>query len=49
MGEGRRAGSVGYGFRIEFPESVQGPVALGYGAHFGMGGFEVEKIGQSKG
>lgn len=39
-GEGRRAGSAGYGFRIEFPEAVQGPVAVGYGAHFGMGLFE---------
>jgi len=38
-GDGRRAGSAGYGFRIEFPEPVRGPVALGYGAHFGMGGF----------
>ncbi|HRW81880.1 MAG TPA: hypothetical protein P5049_00350, partial [Methanothrix sp.] len=42
-GDGRRAGSAGYGFRIEFAESVRGPVALGYGAHFGMGGFEAEK------
>ncbi len=41
-GEGRRAGRAGYGFRIEFPEPVQGPVAVGYGAHFGMGGFVVE-------
>ncbi len=39
-GEGRRAGSAGYGFRVEFPEAVRGPVAVGYGAHFGMGGFE---------
>jgi CRISPR-associated protein Csb2 len=38
-GEGRRAGSAGYGFRIEFPEPVQGPVAVGYAAHFGMGMF----------
>jgi CRISPR-associated protein Csb2 len=39
-GEGRRAANGrGYGFRIEFPEAVQGPVAVGYGAHFGMGGF----------
>lgn len=30
---------AGYGFRIEFPEPVQGPVAVGYGTHFGMGGF----------
>lgn len=38
-GDGRRAGSRGYGFRIEFPTPVRGPVAVGYGAHFGMGGF----------
>jgi len=42
-GDGRRAGSAGYGFRIEFPEPVRGPVALGYGAHFGMGGFEADE------
>ena len=40
-GVGRRAGSAGYGFRIEFAEPVRGPVAVGYGAHFGMGGFEI--------
>ncbi len=40
-GRGRRAGK-GCGFRIEFPEVVRGPVAVGYGAHFGMGGFESE-------
>jgi CRISPR-associated protein Csb2 len=33
------ANGAGYGFRIQFPEPVQGPVAVGYGAHFGMGGF----------
>lgn len=38
-GDGRRAGDVGYGFRIEFSELVRGPVAVGYGAHFGMGAF----------
>ena len=37
-GEGRRAvHDRGYGFRIEFAEKVGGPVAVGYGAHFGMG------------
>lgn len=36
-GDGRRAGSVGYGFRIEFPQPMHGPIVLGYGAHFGMG------------
>jgi CRISPR-associated protein Csb2 len=42
-GYGRGAVSAGYGFRIEFPAPVRGPVTLGYGAHFGMGGFEAEK------
>ena len=36
------ANGKGYGFRIVFPEAVQGPVAVGYGGHFGMGGFECE-------
>lgn len=29
----------GYGFRLEFAEEVSGPLALGYGAHFGLGQF----------
>lgn len=29
----------GYGFRVEFPESIHGPLALGYGSHFGLGQF----------
>lgn len=42
-GEGRRdATGFGYGFRIEFPEAVRGPIALGYGAHFGLGLFVPE-------
>jgi len=41
---GRRpAGGGPCGFRVLFPEAVQGPVAVGYGAHFGLGGFEGEK------
>ena len=44
-GEGRPAANgAGYGFRIEFLETVQGPVAVGYGAHFGMGGFVPEEF-----
>ena len=35
----RPAGGGPCGFRVLFPEAVQGPVALGYGAHFGLGGF----------
>ncbi len=42
FGDGRRAGRVGYGFRIEFAETVQGPVAIGYACHYGMGGFVPE-------
>jgi CRISPR-associated protein Csb2 len=38
-GEGARAGERGYGFRITFPKPVDGPLALGYGAHFGLGLF----------
>ncbi len=34
-GEGRRAAGAACGFRIEFAEAVQGPVAIGYAAHFG--------------
>ncbi len=42
-GEGRKAAyDRGYGFRIEFPEPVQGPVTVGYASHFGMGGFEAD-------
>lgn len=38
-GSGRKSSSYGYGFRLIFPEPVQGPIALGYGAHFGLGQF----------
>lgn len=38
-GDSRRGPAGGYGFRIEFVEPVTGPIALGYGAHFGMGVF----------
>ena len=37
---GRRASGGGpCGFRVLFPEAVQGPVAVGYASHFGLGGF----------
>jgi len=32
-------GRPGFGFRLEFKEPVQGPFAIGYGAHFGLGLF----------
>jgi CRISPR-associated protein Csb2 len=33
---------IGYGFSLVFPEPVAGPIALGYGAHFGLGLFVPE-------
>lgn len=43
LGGGRKdADGLGYGFRIKFSEPVQGPIALGYGAHFGLGLFVPE-------
>ncbi|RMG11491.1 MAG: type I-U CRISPR-associated protein Cas5/Cas6 [Deltaproteobacteria bacterium] len=45
-GAGRRGPGAGSGFRIVFPEPVAGPLALGYGAHFGLGLFgPVEQAG----
>jgi len=35
----RLGGRPGLGFRIKFTEPVAGPIALGYGAHFGLGLF----------
>ena len=32
--------TCGFAIRLEFPESVQGPIAIGYGSHFGLGLFE---------
>ena len=39
-GSGRRSDSRGWGFTIEFPDEVAGPICLGYGAHYGLGRFE---------
>ncbi len=41
-GNGKRATNTGYGFRVEFAESVMGPIVVGYGAHFGLGLFVPE-------
>ncbi len=38
-GEGARAGDFGFGFRVRFARPVRGPLAVGYGAHFGLGLF----------
>ena len=39
-GGGRRSTYRGFGFEIEFDESVDGPICVGYGAHYGLGYFE---------
>ncbi|MBE3575518.1 MAG: type I-U CRISPR-associated protein Cas5/Cas6 [Firmicutes bacterium] len=36
------ADTAGYGFRLTFAEPVQGPIAVGYGSHFGLGLFGKE-------
>jgi CRISPR-associated protein Csb2 len=38
-GHGRRAGLHGVGFRVTFSSPIRGPLAVGYGAHFGLGCF----------
>ena len=38
-GGGRKGVDMGVGARIEFAEVVTGPLAIGYGAHFGLGLF----------
>lgn len=38
-GGGARTSSRGFGFRVRFPEPVSGPIAVGYGAHYGLGAF----------
>ena len=43
---GKKASSrAACGFRIHFLEPVQGPLALGYAAHFGMGSFVADENG----
>jgi CRISPR-associated protein Csb2 len=39
---------AGYGFRIRFPEPVEGPLAVGYAAHMGMGSFIAQPEGNGQ-
>jgi CRISPR-associated protein Csb2 len=39
-GKGRRGHASGAAFVIEFPKPVSGPIAVGYGSHFGLGLFQ---------
>lgn len=39
FGNGRRGSHPGCGFIVEFPEPIPGPLAVGYGCHFGLGLF----------
>lgn len=41
-GGGTRGPLGVHGFRVHLPVEIQGPLALGYGAHFGLGVFEPE-------
>ena len=41
-GAGRRSQNRGMGFEIEFPTPISGPIAAGYGAHFGLGVFALD-------
>lgn len=43
-GEGARSMNRGFGFRVVFRCAVTGPIAVGYGAHFGMGVFEAAEL-----
>jgi CRISPR-associated protein Csb2 len=38
-GGGTKGGHPGAGFEVEFAEPLRGPLALGYGCHFGLGLF----------
>jgi len=46
-GRGRRGPDRAYGVRLEFAEAVRGPIALGYGAHFGLGLFRAVEAERS--
>lgn len=37
--QGRKGPGLVYGFRLHFSEPAAGPIALGYGSHFGLGLF----------
>lgn len=39
QGEGRHGHQAAAAFTIDFEEEIQGPLALGYGSHFGLGLF----------
>lgn len=39
-GGGKRSTHRGFGYEIEFPSEVPGPICAGYAAHYGLGQFE---------
>ncbi|RAL21290.1 type I-U CRISPR-associated protein Cas5/Cas6 [Lujinxingia litoralis] len=43
-GGGKRGPNHGTGFAIEFAEPVRGPIAVGYGAHYGLGLFSPVEV-----
>lgn len=38
-GNGMKSSTEGFGFKLSFSCAVSGPIALGYGSHFGLGQF----------
>jgi CRISPR-associated protein Csb2 len=46
-GRGRRGPNGAYGVRLVFGETVPGPIALGHGAHFGLGLFTAVEADRS--
>lgn len=40
LGESSHGQLYGYGFEMRFPIDIPGPLALGYGCHFGLGQFQ---------
>ena len=38
-GRGKHGPRTGFGFRLRFDRPIRGPIAVGYGAHFGLGQF----------
>lgn len=47
-GERKRITNLAFGFDIAFAEPVTGPIAIGYGAHFGLGQFIPVLPGKAK-
>lgn len=45
--QGKKVGRIGYALRLKFMNRVQGPIALGYACHYGLGTLTPLKISAS--